>query len=108
LQPSKPDADWIGRCPGPGGKRSRTGPRRALRGPIHSSRSHYSPTFSNIVVNTDHPDYKRAVNSSNRERETYILTAMAKELNLFNHGLERLPYLLDRVVEVLAIVLRAV
>jgi hypothetical protein len=74
--------------------------------PLEAWRSHYDPTFSNIIVNIGHPDYKRAVNSSNRERETYILTAMAKELILFNHGLEPLPLVLDRVVEVLPIVLR--
>lgn len=76
--------------------------------PLESWRSRYDPTFSTIIVNTGHPDYKRAVNSSNRERETYILTALAKELILFNHGLEPLPSVLDRVVEVLPIVLRRV
>lgn len=74
--------------------------------PMESWRSHYDPTFSTIVVNTGHPDYKAAINASNRAREMYILTAMAKELILFNHPFEPIHSVMDRVVEVLPIVLR--
>jgi hypothetical protein len=74
--------------------------------PLESWRSRYDPTFSNIVVNTGHPDYKRAASSSARDREMYVLTAMSKELILFNHGQEPMPDVLDRVVEVVPIVLK--
>ncbi|MGI0054638.1 MAG: ATP-binding protein [Thermoplasmata archaeon] len=74
--------------------------------PLESWRSRYDPTFSNIVVNTGHPDYRRAASSSTREREVYVLTAMSKELILFNHGQEPMASVLDRVVEVVPIVLR--
>lgn len=75
--------------------------------PMEKWRSNYDEVLGNIVINTGHPDYARAATSSSpRDKEVYILTCMAKELLLFNHGTENVGNVLERVVEVIPLVIR--
>jgi hypothetical protein len=75
--------------------------------PLESYRSKYDRTFNQIVINSTHPDFIRASNTgAPRDRETYILTAMSKELLIYNFQNDSVESILDRVVEVLPIVLR--
>lgn len=91
-------------------KRTKESARSGVPPPIGDNKmgepwhSRYDPDLHQIVYNSGHPDYARAV-TANKKAE-YILTAMAKELVLLNYPNSPPQDVLEMMVEVLPTVLR--